>query len=73
MQPNGDMGMPFGDLNADQFGIASNMEFADPMSSDVLDTFDFESFLNSNGEDNNFGFDANIAFGDSSIEADLGS
>ena len=66
--------IPFGvgDLTGDFGGVPGAMEFADPLSSgDVLDTFDFESFLN-NGDDNNFGFDANLAFGDS-IEADLGS
>jgi hypothetical protein len=59
---------PFGDLGGDgtQFG---NMDFATLDSGDVLDNFDFDSFLNNNDE-GGLGFDANFAFGDS-IEADI--
>jgi hypothetical protein len=63
-----DMGAPFGDLGGDgtQF---SNMDFAALDTGDVLDNFDFDSFLNNNDE-GGLGFDANFAFGDS-IEADI--
>ncbi|SMQ49819.1 unnamed protein product [Zymoseptoria tritici ST99CH_1A5] len=68
-QQNQDMGVgaPFGDLGGDsQF---SNMDFAALDSGDVLDNFDFDSFLNNNDE-GGLGFDANFAFGDS-IETDI--
>ncbi len=58
---------PFGALDGtDQFP----MDFANLESGDVLDNFDFDSFLNNNGDDNGLGFDANFAFGDGGIEAD---
>ena len=41
-----------------------NIDFANLDGPDVLDTFDFEQFLNTNGDDSMAGFDANIAFGD---------
>lgn len=54
---------PFGDLNGtDQF---TGMDFANLDSGDVLDNFDFDSFLNNTGgDDTGLGFDANFAFGD---------
>lgn len=59
---------PFGALDgADQF---SGMDFANLDSGDVLDNFDFDSFLNNTAEDNGLGFDANFAFGDGGIETD---
>lgn len=61
-------GPPFGNLDgADQFG-SMNLEFAGLDGGDVLDNFDFDSFLNTGGDDGLSGFDANFAFGDS-IEA----
>lgn len=56
---------PFGELGMDQFG---NMEFADLGGADVLESFDFDSFLNN--DDQGMGFDANFAFGDGPIETD---
>ncbi|KXT13823.1 hypothetical protein AC579_39 [Pseudocercospora musae] len=68
-QPSADMGMaPFGDLSNDQNNF---MDFANIESGDVLDNFDFDSFLNNTGGDEGLGFDANFAFGDG-IEADIG-
>lgn len=49
---------PFG---ADQFG---DMDFANLKSEDLLDNFDFDSFLNNTAEDNGLGFDADLAFPD---------
>lgn len=50
---------PFGSLGDDQF----NMDFANLDSGDVLDNFDFDSFLNNTGDNDGLGFDANFAFG----------
>ena len=54
---------PFGDLSGpDQF---NGMDFANLDSGDVLDNFDFDSFLNNTGaDDGGLAFDANFAFGD---------
>lgn len=71
--PGPDMGMgaPFGDLGSD--GQFSGMDFANLDTGDVLDNFDFDSFLNNNDESGIGAFDANFTFGgDSSIEADIG-
>lgn len=38
-------------------------------SNDVLDNFDFDSFLTNGDGDGAFGFDASMAFGDSGLEA----
>jgi len=57
---------PFNLDGPDQFGM--NLEFANLDGDNVLDTFDFDSFLNTGGDDGLSGFDANFAFGDS-IEA----
>lgn len=61
---------PFGALDGDQF---SGMDFANLDSGDVLDNFDFDSFLNNTGGDEGLGFDANFAFGDGGIETDIGN
>lgn len=68
--PDMSMSAPFGDLGGDaQFG---GMDFAGIDSNDVLDNFDFDSFLNNN-DDPGLAFDANFAFGgDGSIETDIG-
>ena len=47
------------------------MDFADLGSGDVLDNFDFDSFLNNPGGDEGLGFDANFAFGDAGTELDM--
>jgi hypothetical protein len=62
---------PFSHLDGtDQF---NTMDFATLDSGDVLDNFDFDSFLNNTGgDDGGLGFDANFAFGDGGIEADIG-
>jgi len=49
-----------------------NMDFANLDGTDVLDTFDFEQFLNTNGDDSMAGFDANIAFGDGGFGLEAG-
>lgn len=68
-QPN-DMNMPpFGALDGSDNNF---MEFANLDSGDVLDNFDFDSFLNNTGGDEGLGFDANFAFGDGGIETDIG-
>ncbi|KAH9842126.1 camp-dependent protein kinase pathway protein [Teratosphaeria destructans] len=69
-----EMGQPFGSLDGNQFGDMSSLDFADLNGPDVLDNFDFDSFLNTgDGNDGLAGFDANFAFGDG-LEAggDLG-
>jgi len=40
-----------------------SLEFGNLENGDVLDNFDFDSFLNNDGGDPNFAFDANLAFG----------
>jgi len=68
--PDMGMGAPFGDLGGD--GQFTGMDFANLDSGDVLDNFDFDSFLNNN-DDAGLAFDANFAFGgDASIETDIG-
>lgn len=70
-------GAPFGipgNLDGtDQFSNMS-MEFGNLDGGDVLDSFDFDSFLNTGGDDGLSGFDANMMF-DGSIEAggDMGN
>lgn len=68
--PDMSMSAPFGDLGGDvQF---TGMDFANLESGDVLDNFDFDSFLN-NDDTGGLAFDANFAFGgDASIETDIG-
>ena len=56
-----DMAQPFGSLENNQFGDM-NLDFT-LEGGDVLDNFDFDSFLNNDG-DGGLGFDANFAFGD---------
>lgn len=62
-QPGNDMNnAPFGALPDDQFN--GGMDFANLDTGDVLDNFDFDSFLNQTGDDGGLAFDANFAFGD---------
>ncbi|KAK3713352.1 hypothetical protein LTR37_008544 [Vermiconidia calcicola] len=56
MEPFGQIGEP------DQFS-GMNLDFSLSEGGDVLDNFDFDSFLNQDG-DGGLGFDANFAFGD---------
>lgn len=56
---------PFGALQDDQF---SNLDFANLDSGDVLDNFDFDSFLNNTGDNDGLAFDANFAFGDAGAD-----
>lgn len=56
-----DMNAPFGALDNGPFPDM-NLDFT-LEGGDVLDNFDFDSFLNNDG-DGGFGFDANLAFGD---------
>jgi hypothetical protein len=53
---------PFGNLDDNFSNI--NMDFANLEGGDVLDNFDFDSFLNTGADDGGLGFDANFAFGD---------
>lgn len=70
-QPGTDMnGQPFGNLGGNDDGFGP-MDFASLDTGDVLDNFDFDSFLNSNGDNDLGGFDANFAFGDGQ-ELDIG-
>lgn len=46
-----------------------NLDFAGLEGPDVLDNFDFDSFLNNEAGDGGFGFDANMGFGDTGLEA----
>jgi len=68
--PPPDMGQPFGSLDQGQFSDI-NMDFAGLDGGDVLDNFDFDSFLNTgDGNDGLAGFDATFAFNDgTSLEA----
>lgn len=59
-----DMNAPFGSLDNGQFPDM-NLDFT-LEGGDVLDNFDFDSFLNNDG-DGGFGFDANLAFGDGEL------
>lgn len=52
--------VPFGVFGDDKF----TMGFANLDSGDALDNFDFDSFLNSTGDNDGLGFDANFAIGD---------
>lgn len=71
-QPPSIMDPPFGSLDADGFG-GMNMDFAGLEGGDVLDNFDFDSFLNTGGDgDPGLGFDANFAFDGLEAGADLG-
>ncbi|KAK4539743.1 hypothetical protein LTR36_010396 [Oleoguttula mirabilis] len=60
---------PFGNLNNDDFPMNMNMDFANLDGGDVLDNFDFDSFLNTGDGDGMSGFDANFAFGGGELEA----
>jgi hypothetical protein len=63
---------PGGPPGADQFGLGGNMDFAELSTGDVLDTFDFDSFLHGSNDPTNDFFDANMAFGDvAPMEADM--
>lgn len=59
MGGGGDMPSFVDDL-PNQFGL----DYSGIESSDVLDTFDFESFLNNSNDNGDFNFDANLAFAD---------
>jgi hypothetical protein len=64
---NGPNGPP-----GNEFGLPANMDFAELSTGDVLDTFDFDSFLQGTNDPTNDFFDANMAFGDvAPMEADL--
>jgi hypothetical protein len=74
--PNGPMqngpGGPPGPGGPNDFGLPGNMDFAELSTGDVLDTFDFDSFLHGSNDPTNDFFDANMAFGDvAPMEADL--
>ena len=61
-------GGPFGALDGSDQGFAGMpLEFGDISGGDVLDNFDFDSFLNNDG-DMSLGFDATFNF-DGGIEA----
>lgn len=57
-----DMNAPFGSLDNNQFPDM-NLDFT-LEGGDVLDNFDFDSFLNESDGDGAFAFDAQLAFGD---------
>ncbi|GAB7353256.1 hypothetical protein MBLNU459_g3765t1 [Dothideomycetes sp. NU459] len=66
-----DMGVgsgPFGHLDGNDFNSLS-FDIGPMDGTDVLDNFDFDSFLTNGDGDGSFGFDANIAFGDGGLEA----
>lgn len=46
-----------------------NLDFSSLEGQDVLDNFDFDSFLNNDAGENAFAFDANMAFGTDGLEA----
>ncbi|KAL1304543.1 hypothetical protein AAFC00_003523 [Neodothiora populina] len=60
-------GGPFGNLDGNDFSTMS-LDFGNLEGPDVLDNFDFDSFLNQEASDGNFGFDANMGF-DTGLEA----
>ncbi len=62
-----DMGGPFGALDGSDQSFGMPLEFSNLDSGDVLDNFDFDSFLNQDN-DMGLGFDASFNFGDG-IEA----
>ena len=53
--------MPFGALDGSDQSFGMPLEFSNLDSGDVLENFDFDSFLNSDG-DMGFGFDASLSF-----------
>nr|POE80066.1 transcriptional activator soma [Quercus suber] len=60
---------PFGNLDAsEQFG-GMGMDFAGMDGNDVLDNFDFDSFLNTQNDDTLGGLDTNFMFSDAGLEA----
>ena len=63
------MGGPFGALDGSDQSFGMPLEFSNLDSGDVLDNFDFDSFLNQDN-DMGLGFDASFNFGDG-IEAGL--
>jgi hypothetical protein len=65
--PSNTADMPFGALDGSDQTFGMPLEFSNLDSGDVLENFDFDSFLNSDG-DMGFGFDASLSFGDG-IEA----
>lgn len=46
-----------------------NLDFSNLEGPDVLDNFDFDSFLNNDAGDGNFAFDGNLNFGADGLEA----
>ena len=68
IQPPPPQDMPFGNgLDGNQFDM--NMDFADlGTGGDVLDNFDFDSFLNTE-DTGGLGFDPNFGFGEGGLEA----
>ena len=69
--PQPDMGAPFGSIdNGFDIGNLGSMDFSNPLDGpDVLDNFDFDSFLNTGDDGGGLAFDANFAFGDGGLEA----
>ncbi|RMY64574.1 hypothetical protein D0864_12316 [Hortaea werneckii] len=65
---------PFGNLGGPDDGFGNmNLDFAGIDGGDVLDNFDFDSFLNTNDDGNGLGgFDANFAFDGTGLEAGMG-
>ncbi|KAG8624338.1 hypothetical protein KVT40_007405 [Elsinoe batatas] len=62
-------GGPFGgSLDGNDLGFGG-MDFGGLDGQDVLENFDFDSFLNNNDEGGAFSFDANMTFGDGGLEA----
>lgn len=56
------------DSKSQSFGMS--LDFSGLEGPDVLDNFDFDSFLNNDAGDASFAFDANMAFGtDGGLEA----
>jgi len=45
------------------------MDFTTNETNDVLDNFDFDSFLNGDGGDGGFNFDTTVGFNDPPLEA----
>lgn len=64
-----DFGMNFGDTSTGPGGESFNLDFSTLENADVLENFDFDSFLNTTGDDG-FNFNADELGPDFNMQAD---
>lgn len=70
--PPPDPNQPFSDLNTLADSSAFNLDFSALENPDILENFDFDTFLNTDADTAGFGFDPNISYAADGVETGAG-